>query len=284
VLQEQKLRLETKETEAAFDSELACLWWPEQYLRYRWQDNPLNHRIRFGPAKPTGILPKTLMVMRLDAPTEQIVHDLIATSMQVEAQGLEGIFAIDARGKAPVDAYGNFDEALRETASDFRTKSRTEVRLDNAEPVFAPGAVKNVALYCGWYSLRNYVPGVSLNRGAVAYHIASGEMISLRNPNEKGWTANLLKSGAVATLGPVAEPYLHSFPLPNEFFPLLGTGKLKLAEVYWLTNPLVSWMNTCVGDPLYMPFAKTPAMKDLDVSHRLRAIFSKQPTEKAEPQ
>lgn len=35
------------------------------------------------------------------------------------------------------------------------------------------------------------------------------------------------------------------------------TGKLKLAEVYWLTNPLVSWMNALVGDPLYTPTPKS---------------------------
>ena len=46
----------------------------------------------------------------------------------------------------------------------------------------------------------------------------------------------LLIDGVVGTLGPVAEPYLQSFPTADEFFPLLLTGKLTLAEVYWRTT------------------------------------------------
>lgn len=281
VQSEHKFRLETRESQAAFDSELACLWWPDTMMRFRWHENPLHHRLRYStPATRPGVnvrLPRTLMVSRLDAPTEQIVQDIIATSLKIEAEGLKGQAAFDARGKQPTDAYGKFDEKLREAATELKTRSKANVTIDDMEAVFAPQSVENVALYCGWYSLRNYVAGMTFTPGAVAYHVASGEMISLHSPAEKGWCANLLKAGAVATLGPVAEPYLHSFPLPTEFFPLLMTGKLKLAEVYWLTNPLVSWMNTLVGDPLYNPYAAAPAMKDIDVSHQLRVIFAEQP-------
>lgn len=278
VLVEHKFRLETRETNAAVDSELACLYWPATMLRYRWHENPLNHRIQYpvagGTSRPASAMPKTLMVARLDAPTEQIVHDIIETSIKVETVGLQGVVALDARGKPPTDAYGKFDELIRDLANELRGMSRAEVKLDDTDNVFPPNSVQNVALYCGWYSLRNFVPGMTFNPGAVGYHVASAEMISLHHPTERGWAANLLKSGVVATLGPVAEPYLHAFPLPTEFFPLLMTGKLKLAEVYWLTNPLVSWMNTLVGDPLYTPYAKSPGLKATDVSHRLRSIFA----------
>lgn len=218
MLTDHRVRLETSETQAAFDSELACLWWPDTMLRYRWLDNPLNYKVRYGgvTSRPTARVPRTLMVARL-TPTEQIVHDMIETSVKVESEGLKGIAALDARGKSPSDAYGKYDEKLREAAAELKTKSRTTVRIENTEPVFPPQSVDNVALYCGWYSLRNYVPGMKFNPGAVAYHVASGEMISLHAAGEKGWCANLLKSGVVATLGPVAEPYLHSFPLPTEF-------------------------------------------------------------------
>ena len=64
-----------------------------------------------------------------------------------------------------------------------------------------------------------------------------------------------------ATLGPVAEPYLFSFPLPDQFFPLLMTGKLTLLEVYFLTVPQVSWMQILIGDPLYQPFKDHPAIR-----------------------
>ena len=55
------------------------------------------------------------------------------------------------------------------------------------------------------------------------------------------------------------EPYLNAFPT-DEFFPLLFTGKLTLAEVYWKTNPLVSWQIAMIGDPLYNPYKTHPAL------------------------
>ena len=147
------------------------------------------------------------------------------------------------------------------------------VVLDDAEPVFAKGAVKDVAIYCGWYSLRNYVPGMQFNPGAVGYHIASSELVALHHPQEKGWVHGLMTDGVVGTLGPVAEPYLHSFPAADEFFPLLLTGKLTLAEVYWLSNPLASWMNTCIGDPLYRPYAKNAPLAVEDLPRGLHVVF-----------
>ena len=39
------------------------------------------------------------------------------------------------------------------------------------------------------------------------------------------------------------------------------TGKLALLEVYFLTVPQVSWMQILIGDPLYCPFKKNPAIQ-----------------------
>jgi uncharacterized protein (TIGR03790 family) len=146
------------------------------------------------------------------------------------------------------------------------------VTLDNKPAVLPANSESDVALYCGWYSLRTYVPGMKFNRGAVGYHVASYELVSLHNPLEGGWVHGLLASGVVGTLGAVAEPYLHSFPLPEEFFPLLLTGKLPLAQVYWTTNPLTSWMQVCIGDPLYNPYAKNPMFKVEDLPQILRPV------------
>src|SRR5262249_57076202 len=110
---------------------------------------------------------------------------------------------------------------------------------------------------------------------AVGFHVASFELISLHDRNEKGWVRGLLNDGVAATLGPVAEPYLQSFPPADEFFPLLLTGKLTLSEVYWRTTPMVSWMQTCIGDPLYTPFKNNPALKPHDLPKPLRVVFEK---------
>lgn len=287
-LQEQKIRLNPAETESAFDNELACLWWKDGYVRYRWQASPLYYRNRYatlastrpassgqmGLSAPPGAPPgPTLMVMRLDAPTEQLVHDLIVSSIEVEEHGLQGTVALDARGKPAGDPYGRYDQTIRNLAEVLRAHTRLNVVLDDREPVFPKGSVKDVALYCGWYSLRNYVPGMVFNRGAVAFHIASSELVNLHNARETGWVHGLMTDGVVGTLGPVAEPYLHSFPAADEFFPLLLTGRLTLAECYWLSNPLVSWMNTCIGDPLYNPYKVNAPLMAQDVPIRLHVVF-----------
>jgi hypothetical protein len=124
------------------------------------------------------------------------------------------------------------------------------------------------------------VPACAFVPGALGYHIASFEMVSLRG-NEIGWVAGLLNDGIASTLGPVAEPYLAAFPPPDDFFPLLLSGKLTLAEVYWKTTPMSSWMMCCIGDPLYTPFKKNPQLKDEDLSPGLRHALESAPASHA---
>ncbi len=89
----------------------------------------------------------------------------------------------------------------------------------------------------------------------------------------------LLKDGIVATLGATAEPYLSSFPAPLFFFPLLLTGELTLAEVYWSTNPMTSWQIGLIGDPLYKPYKVNPPLSVDKLPPQLQAIVeaSRQP-------
>ena len=125
--------------------------------------------------------------------------------------------------------------------------------------------------------MRNYVPAFQFAQGAVGFHVASSELVSLRGENERGWVRGLLNDGVSATLGPVAEPYLQSFPPADEFFPLLLTGKLTLAEVYWKTTPMTSWMNTCIGDPLYTPYKVNPPLKVEDLPNPLQFALRADP-------
>src|SRR5262249_52330051 len=147
--------------------------------------------------------------------------------------------------------YGAYDESIRETASAFSKASFTTV-LDNKPDVFAPNTCPDCALYCGWYSHAKYVASNKFVPGAVGYHVASSEAISLRRPNVTYWCKRMLDDGIAATLGPVAEPYVYGFPKPAEFFGFLGSGA-TLAESYWLSNRYTSWMMVLVGDPLYRP-------------------------------
>jgi uncharacterized protein (TIGR03790 family) len=122
-----------------------------------------------------------------------------------------------------------------------------------------------VALYCGWYSHANFVDCCEYVPGAIAWHLASSEAVTLHRPDTKVWCPNLLRKGVAATVGPVAEPYTVGFPKPAEFFGSLATGEYTLAESYARSMMLTSWMTVLVGDPLYKPFAKNPKVKAADV-------------------
>ena len=94
----------------------------------------------------------------------------------------------------------------------------------------------------------------------------SAAMIELAGVAKGFGRKRVLEEGVAATLGPVAEPYLFSFPLPDQFFPLLMTGKLTLLEAYFLTVPQVSWMQILIGDPLYQPFKHHPAIRPAKIT------------------
>ena len=68
------------------------------------------------------------------------------------------------------------------------------------------------------------------------------------------WCKRMLEEGVAATIGPVQEPYVQAFPLPEIFFKYLADGYLTLAECYALSTPFLSWKMVLIGDPLYRPF------------------------------
>ncbi len=64
----------------------------------------------------------------------------------------------------------------------------------------------------------------------------------------------MLEEGVAATIGPVYEPDVQAFPLPDLFFQTLTEGYLSLAESYLVSLPYLSWQMVLIGDPLYKPF------------------------------
>jgi uncharacterized protein (TIGR03790 family) len=262
-LEERRRWLSYSESLAAVDSELALLWHSGYDLR-RWQLNLLHFQV---PASLRKGKPPVIMTARLDGPSPELVKQIIDQSLAVEAKGLTGKVYVDARGikYTPGDGggfgYGGYDESLREMARLLEREGKMSVTLDDKPELFPPGSCPECALYCGWYSHAIYVDCCRFVPGAVAFHIASSEAVSLRNPGVKYWCKNLLEHGVVATLGPVSEPYTIGFPKPAEFFGFLATGEFTLVECYWRTSLFASWMTVLVGDPLYKPFAKNPRLK-----------------------
>jgi uncharacterized protein (TIGR03790 family) len=120
--------------------------------------------------------------------------------------------------------------------------------------LFGPGQAPEAAIYCGWYSLAKYVPAFEWHRGAVGYHMASAECRTLKKDDSQVWCKKMIEAGVAATIGPVNEPFIQAFPLPEIFFTLLADGSLSLAECYLASIPFFSWQMILIGDPLYRPF------------------------------
>jgi len=249
---------------AAVDSELT-LALRDAYQAPGWLPNPFNlayDRLPFIKE----VRQQTIMVGRLDGPTPEIAKRLVDDALETEKAGLKGNLYIDARGLKGEGEYGSYawyDRHLTEFYDQVKKSSSMKVVLDQNPQLFPPGSCPDAALYVGWYSLGKYVASCKWQKGAVAYHVASAEATTLKQPGSNVWCKRLLEEGVAATLGPVAEPYLLSFPLPDEFFPLLMSGKLPLLEVYFRTLPHVSWMQILIGDPLYTPFKQNPALPPL---------------------
>jgi hypothetical protein len=288
-LEDQRRWLSHAESNAALDSELALLWHDGYELR-RWQLNLLYFQVSDEMRKDK---PPMVMTCRIDGPNLAVrgpelaalgvgarqarlkgsnmalLKRMIDRAIEVEAKGLQGKVYVDARGiKFKFDpngdqgfGYGGYDESLREMAKLLEKEAKLTVTLDDRQELFAPYSCDDCALYCGWYSHARYVPCCRFAPGAVAYHIASSEAVSLRDPFAGYWCPNLLQDGVVATLGPVSEPYTIGFPKPAEFFGFLATGEYTLVECYWKTELFASWMTVLVGDPLYNPYKKTPKLK-----------------------
>jgi uncharacterized protein (TIGR03790 family) len=261
-LREDYERLMQKESGAAVDSELSLVLWDAYPLAGRLP-NGLNPRLAENPMI-AGKGP-ILMVSRLDGPTADTVKRLIRDSLETEKTGLSGKVYLDARGIRQKDGFYAYDENLRDLAGELRRNTKLPIMLDDKAELFGPGTCPEAAIYCGWYSLRNYIPAFTFVRGSVGYHIASFEATTLKHPQTNEWVKRMLENGIAATVGAVDEPYLDAFPLPTEFFGLLMTGKYTLAEVFYKTARYNSWRIILIGDPLYRPFASKPMRAEKDI-------------------
>jgi len=150
--------------------------------------------------------------------------------------------------------HAAFDSAIHRSAQALEQANTIPVVIDDKESLFEQGSNLDAALYCGWYSLAKYVDAFNWQKGSVGYHIASSECTTLKEPNSQVWCKMMLMKGVAATIGPVFEPYLGAFPLPEFFFGYLVDGYLSLVECYSLSSRFLSWQMVLIGDPLYKPF------------------------------
>ncbi|MFH1370593.1 MAG: TIGR03790 family protein [Planctomycetota bacterium] len=245
-------RILGRETQSSVDSELSMVLFGT-YELYRWQPNQLEKNSRYPEE-----LVLTIMVCRLDGPSPQTARGLVDKAITAEKTGLHGTAYIDSRGiaddKQPY-SIAHFDQSLRDLAMLLRLRTNLKVVEERTEKLFEPGSCPQTAIYCGWYSLKNYVDAFDFVEGAIGFHVASFEAADLRDPNSPQWCPAMLVDGITATLGAVNEPYLHAFPNPADFFSELLNGYC-LVEAFYRTQPFCSWQMVLIGDPLYTPFKK----------------------------
>ena len=253
---QQEMKVLRKADQAsALDSELSLVV-NGDYPLSGWIPNP--HFLEFREKQMTNKPDRVIMVSRLDGPSEDTVRRIIDDSLTAEEEGLRGKACFDARwpdpGKKEVSGYAFYDRSIHRAADRIRESGAMPVALDEAQRLFQPGECSEAAFYCGWYSLARYVDAFTWVPGAVGYHIASSECQTLKRRSSKVWCKMMLEKGVAATVGPVGEPYVQAFPVPEVFFAALLDGRLSLAECYAVSTPFLSWKMVLIGDPLYRPF------------------------------
>jgi uncharacterized protein (TIGR03790 family) len=199
--------------------------------------------------------PDLMLVCRLDGPSAPVIRRMITDGLQAEKDGLRGLAYIDARGLTEGSLIEG-DKWLHAAAGTSRKRGMPVV-LDNGPELFPLGyPMRNAAIYYGWYAAdvsgAPARPGFRFAPGAVAVHIHSFSGNSVRDPS-KNWVGPLLYAGAAATLGNVYEPYLTLTPHLDVFDDRLRAG-FTFAEAAYMSQRVLSWMTTFVGDPLYRPF------------------------------
>ncbi len=237
--------------EAAVDSELAVLG----VFSRRISGGLNNPYFRSYQRMRESGIPSLLLVCRLDAPTPALVRRMIDDSLAAEQSGLRGIAYIDARGTADPQLIEG-DKWLLNAATTTRRKGMPVV-MDTGAGLYPESyPMTHAALYLGWYAENVAGPFVRsdfrFEPGAVAVHLHSFSGATLRDPR-RNWCGPLLAAGAAATIGNVYEPFLGFTPSLDVFADRLRAG-FTFAESAYMSQRMLSWMTTFVGDPLYRPF------------------------------
>ena len=241
---------------SSLDQELAMLPANGNYHYTGKQPNPFYGSNRgFG----AGDSQKMILVTRLDGPALVTVRRMIDDAISVENNGFKGTAYFDLRGLEPGNSYHSGDVWMQQAIRAARRKNIMCIVDQHPDVIPALNAMPDAGLYIGWYSMKVVGPFRNLafrfNTGAFAYHLYSHSAHKLRDPNGD-WCAQLLYTGAAATMGCVHEPYLDGTPQIGIFMERLTAG-WNLAEASYAATPDLSWMTVMLGDPLYRPFAKT---------------------------
>ena len=245
--------IKTIDKVASLDSELSLVK-KDNYDINMWLPNP--YYLGFKNQKIDIKKSDVLMTSRLDGANAKIVKRIINDSIEAEKEGLKGSAYFDARWEDPgsqkkLSGYAFYDRSIHGASQILLKENQINVVINDDNTLFQKGQCPDAALYCGWYSLAKYIDAFKWSKGSVGYHIASSECTTLKRGKSQVWCKKMLDNGIAATIGPVGEPYVQAFPVPQIFFNFLTEGYLTLAESYIVSLPYLSWKMVLVGDPLY---------------------------------
>jgi tetratricopeptide (TPR) repeat protein len=118
-------------------------------------------------------------------------------------------------------------------------------------------------------------PHVEFVPGAFAYHLHSWSAEFVRNPDAR-WVGPLLAKGATCTMGCVYEPFLQGTPDIVAFLGRWLFEGASFGEAAYVSQKMLSWQTTVVGDPLYRPFHTKPQLQHeaLEKSHSTNLDWS----------
>ena len=256
--------------EAAVDSELAWLPMIEMNLPIT---GPLQNWV-YGVTNAACLNPTNgiLLVARLDGPNAGIARGLVDKAIQAERDGLWGRAYFDARGLPQSQTnYWLGDEWILGAAQISRALGFETIVDDTPDLFPADFPMSQIALYAGWYADNAsgpfQLPKVEFMPGAFAYHLHSFSAATLRSNNEH-WCGPFLAKGATCTMGCVYEPFLSLTPNVALFLERFTVGQFTFGEAAWAAQPALSWQTTVIGDPLYRPFGKPPAMLHQELMER----------------
>ena len=248
-----RLPPELRRTEAAVDTQLACLLdWEGVFPWAGPVPNPFYGATNSAALHPTNGL---LLVTRLDGPSAAIARGLVDKAMEAETHGLWGRAYIDSRGLTN-GGYKLGDDWMRRAALAAQ-HAGYETVLDEKPETFSAGyPMSQIALYLGWYDPQVSGPftrpTVEFMPGAFAYHLYSFSAQTIRGSNQS-WVAVLLQQGATCTMGMVDEPYLQYTPDVHICSATLLSSGYSFGEAAYASQTALSWQTTILGDPLYRP-------------------------------
>ncbi len=256
---EEKLQEALRRNEAAVDSELCLLPWPDSHrMLAAFQRNPFYGATNAALLNPANGL---LIVARLDGPDAATAGALVDKAMEAESNGLWGraYFDLSMTTEAGLKKGDDWIKAAATAAGNYGF----ETVVDHKPETFSAGfPMSQIALYAGWYEKNASgpfaQPKVEFMPGAFAYHLHSFSAWTLRSTSNY-WCGPLLADGATATMGCVYEPFLDGTPNMGIFFTRWLAG-FNFGEAAYASQTALSWQTTVIGDPLYRPFGKDPRM------------------------